>query len=168
MKRIISLAFIIALTGCVTGTRTTQILMQSTDDEMLPQLDILTKTNALVRAYKPPKGQITKKSSQMKMYKKSFPPSDLPRYTIQVVALSHNNGFNEYMNILPLNKPMWSNKKVVKGYPWYTLLYGSFNSKDHAQCVLDALPNNIKKHGPFIRSFSAIKSSASPVMTPLK
>ncbi|MCC4798692.1 hypothetical protein BCT30_20710 [Enterovibrio norvegicus] len=89
------------------------------------------------------------------------------KYTIQVIALSHNKGFTEYMDKLPSDKPVWSNKKMVEGLPWYTLLYGEFPSKEAAKSALNALPKTIKEYGPFIRSFSSIKGSSTPDMTRL-
>lgn len=166
MKRIIYFAFIIMLTGCVGETRTTQILMQSIDDEMLPKSEMLLDPNVAARSLESAMNISSEKATSKKTREPDL--QHLKKYTIQVVALSHNKGFNEYISKLPMGKPMWTNKKVVKGFPWYTLLYGEFNSKDHAQCVLDTLPSNIKKHGPFIRSFSAIKSSSTPEMIKLK
>lgn len=88
-------------------------------------------------------------------------------YTIQVLALSHNKGFQPYLNKLPSDQPVWMNQKQVQGLPWYTLLYGHFETRQQAEQALKALPNDVKSYGPFIRSLTKIKSSATPKMTKL-
>ncbi|UTV30026.1 SPOR domain-containing protein [Photobacterium atrarenae] len=88
-------------------------------------------------------------------------------YTIQVLALSHNKGFQPYLNKLPSDQPVWMNQKQVQGLPWYTLLYGRFETRQQAEQALKALPNDVKSYGPFIRSLAKIKSSSTPKMTKL-
>ncbi|MEJ2765862.1 SPOR domain-containing protein [Photobacterium sp. MCCC 1A19761] len=88
-------------------------------------------------------------------------------YTIQVLALSHNKGFQPYLNKLPSNQPVWMNQKQVQGLPWYTLLYGHFETRQQAEQALKNLPNDVKAYGPFIRSLAKIKSSTTPKMTKL-
>ncbi|UXI04112.1 SPOR domain-containing protein [Photobacterium sp. TY1-4] len=88
-------------------------------------------------------------------------------YTIQVLALSHNKGFQPYLNKLPSNQPVWMNQKQVQGLPWYTLLYGHFETRQQAEQALSSLPNDVKAYGPFIRSLAKIKSSTTPKMTKL-
>lgn len=176
MKKILSIAFTLVLAGCAGGTSTTQILTQSSEEEVMPVTDTMAPASKPemtkpmpkpVAAEKPkapaPKPVMTaqkKPKPTPKPVKK--PAAASSTYTIQVIALSHNKGFSEYMNKLPSDKPVWSNKKMVDGLPWYTLLYGEFNSKSEAQNALKALPNDIKQYGPFIRSFASIKSSANP------
>ncbi|USH05604.1 SPOR domain-containing protein [Grimontia kaedaensis] len=177
MKKILSIAFTLALAGCAGGTSTTQILTQSSEEEVMPVTENMAPASKPemtkpmpkpVSAEKPkapaPKPVMTAQKKPKPVPKPAKKPSatSSSTYTIQVIALSHNKGFSEYINRLPSDKPVWSNKKMVDGLPWYTLLYGEFKSKAEAQKALKALPNDIKQYGPFIRSFASIKSSATP------
>ncbi len=71
------------------------------------------------------------------------------------------------MNKLPSNQPVWMNKKELQGLPWYTLLYGHYDTREQAKQALAALPNDVKDYGPFIRSLNEIKSSSTPKLTKL-
>ncbi|WP_195714661.1 SPOR domain-containing protein [Grimontia hollisae] len=167
MKKILSIVLTLALTGCAGGTSTTQILTQSSEEEVMP-------VSQPIAPAPEPKPEIVSPKPMPKpmVAAKPKPPkkpvaSESTTYTIQVIALSHNKGFNDYMNKLPSDKPVWSNKKMVDGLPWYTLLYGEFASKEDAKRALNALPKDIKQFGPFIRSIASIKSSSTPEMTRL-
>lgn len=166
MKKMISIVFTLLLAGCV-GTRSTQLLTQSTKDGVYPVLDMSMEKRQLEME---PERVIAKKMpldkyaavKPLPIQRMKTAPAPREKYTIQVVALGYNSGFSQYMKILPKKRSMWSNDKMLNGLPWYTLLYGQYDSKDHAECVLNTLPMEIKKQGPFIRSFSAIKSSNNP------
>lgn len=187
MKKILSVAFTLMLAGCTGGATTTQILTQSVEEEVMPVTQTMPATPAPdmnkpkpamtkpapkpVMAQKPamekPVATAANKPAKKPAVAKSKSQHENRKYTIQVIALSHNKGFAEYMNKLPSDKPVWSNKKMVDGLPWFTLLYGEFNSKVDAENALKALPKNIKQYGPFIRSFASIKASSTPEMTRL-
>ncbi|OOE57898.1 SPOR domain-containing protein [Salinivibrio sp. ML323] len=92
------------------------------------------------------------------------PATQSAGYTIQVVALSHDRGFSDYAKRLPSDQPLWSNKKMVDGLPWYTLLYGEYPSRDAAKRAIKALPQTIQEYGPFVRDISKIKRSSTPEM----
>lgn len=164
MNKMISIVFTLALAGCVGSSRTTQLLTHSTKDEVHPVFDmsmdksnVKTEPQSVIEKMSPALQLAAVKPVPWKEIKVQTPSKE--KYTIQVVALSYDSGLSEYMKKLPQNRSMWSNNKLLNGLPWYTLLYGQYDSKDHALCVLNTLPNEIKKQGPFIRSFSAIKSS---------
>ncbi|KXF83235.1 SPOR domain-containing protein [Enterovibrio coralii] len=186
MKKIFPIALTFVLAGCVGGATTTQILTQTTEEEVMPVTQTVASNltdDSAAAVPKPqpkpaPKPVMTEKPEMAKpvqtaQQKPAPKPVKKPvattggKYTIQVVALSHNKGFGDYVNKLPSDKPVWSNKKMVDGLPWYTLLYGEFNSKAEAKQALSALPKNIKAYGPFIRSVASIKQSATPEMTRL-
>ncbi|MDD1779653.1 SPOR domain-containing protein [Enterovibrio sp. ZSDZ35] len=181
MKKIFPIALTFVLAGCVGGATTSQILTQTTEEEVMPVTQTVAVnladdavTQEAMPVPKPaPKPVVTEKPKMTKPVSTAKPapkPVTKPamtsgsKYTIQVVALSHNKGFGDYVNKLPSDKPVWSNKKMVDGLPWYTLLYGEYNSKADAKKALNALPKNIKAYGPFIRSMASIKSSATPEM----
>ncbi|MGF1863995.1 SPOR domain-containing protein [Enterovibrio norvegicus] len=196
MKKILSVALTLALAGCAGGSNTTQLLLtQSSGAEVMPlsstepsnvtpetvkpapkmpaNVEPMPKPAPKVAATATPKPMPMKEKPMVASTKAEKPMMKMPattsskKYTIQVIALSHNKGFTEYMDKLPSDKPVWSNKKMVEGLPWYTLLYGEFPSKEAAKSALNALPKTIKEYGPFIRSFSSIKGSSTPDMTRL-
>ncbi|ELR65773.1 DamX-related protein [Photobacterium marinum] len=116
------------------------------------------------------KKQVTPKPVDKPKPKPVYKPAatDPEGYTIQVLALSHNKGFRPYMNKLPSNQPVWMNKKQLQGVPWYTMLFGHYRTREEAKRALNALPQDVKDYGPFIRSFSEIKTSPTPKLTKLK
>jgi Uncharacterized protein conserved in bacteria len=160
MKKLGLLAIVLLLTGCSSGGVTTEIYSQtieSTDtretvETSAPQPKDDT-AQVVAKAEPAPKKQTMKASSQG------------PGYTIQIVALSHDRGFSDYAKRLPSNEPLWSNKKMVDGLPWYTLLYGEYSSRESAKRAIKALPQTIQQYGPFVRDIADIKRSSTPEMT---
>ncbi|WP_074214733.1 SPOR domain-containing protein [Salinivibrio sp. ES.052] len=160
MKKLGLLAIAMLLTGCSGGGVTTEIYSQtieSTDTRNTaqtadPQPMATAKSVPQTKPKPAPKKQTVKPSSQG------------PGYTIQVVALSHDRGFSDYAKRLPSNQPLWSNKKMVDGLPWYTLLYGEYASRDAAKRAIKALPQTIRQYGPFVRDIADIKRSSTPEM----
>ncbi|WP_025672932.1 SPOR domain-containing protein [Salinivibrio socompensis] len=162
MKKLGLLAIAVLLTGCSGGGVTTEIYSQTiestntreTAQTSTPQpKDNVAKQAPKANVEPAPKKQTMKASSQG------------PGYTIQVVALSHDRGFSDYAKRLPSNQPLWSNKKMVDGLPWYTLLYGEYPSRDAAKRAIRALPQTIQQYGPFVRDIADIKRSSTPEMT---
>ncbi len=163
MKKLALLAIVMLLTGCSGGGVTTEIYSQtieSTDKRDSVQTEDTARTadaEPMMNTAKPepkpaPKKQAVKSATQS------------AGYTIQVVALSHDRGFSDYAKRLPSDQPLWSNKKMVDGLPWYTLLYGEYPSRDAAKRAIKALPQTIQEYGPFVRDISKIKRSSTPEM----
>ncbi|ODP96237.1 DamX-related protein [Salinivibrio sp. SS3] len=163
MKKLALLAIVMLLTGCSGGGVTTEIYSQtieSTDKRDTVQTEDSAQTadaEPMMNTAKPepktaPKKQAVKSATQS------------AGYTIQVVALSHDRGFSDYAKRLPSDQPLWSNKKMVDGLPWYTLLYGEYPSRDAAKRAIKALPQTIQEYGPFVRDISKIKRSSTPEM----
>ncbi|OOE69120.1 SPOR domain-containing protein [Salinivibrio kushneri] len=157
MKKLALLAIVMLLTGCSGGGVTTEIYSQtieSTDKrDTVQTADAEPMMNTAKPEPKPaPKKQAVKSATQS------------AGYTIQVVALSHDRGFSDYAKRLPSDQPLWSNKKMVDGLPWYTLLYGEYPSRDAAKRAIKALPQTIQEYGPFVRDISKIKRSSTPEM----
>ncbi|QUJ70379.1 SPOR domain-containing protein (plasmid) [Photobacterium sp. GJ3] len=86
-------------------------------------------------------------------------------FTVQVLGLSKNNGFAPYVAKLPGEQPVWVNQKTYQEKPWYTLLYGHFDTVQEAQAAIKALPSDIQSFGPFVRSMAKIHQSAEPKLT---
>ncbi|MCW8329416.1 SPOR domain-containing protein [Photobacterium sp. SDRW27] len=190
MKKVAVLAVVAALAGCASDSDNMQIITSSSEEtyteEQLSSMEQIreAKETQPVVALKeevvepqpvkqvvkqepkkqPPKQQL-KQQPKKPAYKYAKTASE--GYTIQVLALSHNKGFTPYINKLPSDQPVWMNKKELQGLPWYTLLFGHYDTREEAKRALNALPRDVKNYGPFIRSLDEIKSSPSPKLTKL-
>ena len=174
MKKLAVLAVVTAISGCASDSGNTEIITSSTEEvfvqeqmesETLAKLDETTISDVDDGADQATATEVIKKaaeenaSSNLELSKSG--------YSIQVLALSHNKGFTTYMNKLPSDKPVWTNVKKINGVPWYTLLYGQFETREQARSALDALPNDVKTYGPFIRDLDEVKASPTPKLTRL-
>ncbi|WP_198532048.1 SPOR domain-containing protein [Salinivibrio sp. IB282] len=163
MKKLALLAIVMLLTGCSGGGVTTEIYSQtieSTDKRDSVQTEDTAQTadaEPMMNTAKPEPKPAPKKQA-------AKPATQSAGYTIQLVALSHDRGFSDYAKRLPSDQPLWSNKKMVDGLPWYTLLYGEYPSRDAAKRAIKALPQTIQEYGPFVRDISKIKRSSTPEM----
>ena len=195
MKKIAVFTVVAALAGCASDTETTQLISSSSEEvytadqlrtmEQMQEAKIKQAVIAVSEeAVKPvvipePAPKLAKQAVpvQPKPIAKAKPEPVKPAYkyakvasegyTIQVLALSHNKGFTPYINKLPSDQPVWMNKKELKGLPWYTLLFGHYDTREEAKRALNALPKDVKDYGPFIRSLDAIKASPTPKLTKL-
>ncbi|AJR05831.1 DamX-related protein [Photobacterium gaetbulicola] len=174
MKKLAVLAVVAAISGCASDSGNTEII-SSSKQEIYHQEQLESETLAnLADSTLSDEGRGPDQATAADIIKKAAeedkaaqPQLAKSGYSIQVLALSHNKGFTSYMNKLPSDKPVWTNKKELNGIPWYTLLYGQFETREQARQALDALPNNVKTYGPFIRSLDEVKASPSPKLTRL-
>ena len=180
MKKLAVLAIVASIAGCASDSEKTEIISSSTEEVyQQEQLDTLAKLEESIvadeSADQAKATEVIKKAAEeSKTAKTNNDPiasSDAvvskSGYSIQVLALSHNKGFETYINKLPSNHPVWTNKKQLNGVSWYTVLYGQFDSKAAAREALQALPNDVKKYGPFIRDLDEVKASPTPKLTRL-
>lgn len=86
-------------------------------------------------------------------------------FTVQVLGVSKNSGFASYIAKLPGQQPVWVNQKTFHEKPWYTLLYGHFDTVQEAQAAIKDLPAEIRSFGPFVRSLARIHQSPEPKLT---
>ncbi|WEM45773.1 SPOR domain-containing protein (plasmid) [Photobacterium sp. DA100] len=173
MKKLAVLAVVAAISGCASDSGNTEII-SSSKQEIFHQDPLESETLANLAESTISDGDHADQATAADIIKKAAeedkaaqPQSAKVGYSIQVLALSHNKGFTSYMNKLPSDKPVWTNKKELNGIPWYTLLYGQFDTREQARQALDALPNDVKSYGPFIRSLDEVKASPSPKLTRL-
>ncbi len=152
MKKILPLLLPIILTACADSDRQSQMVTQTSEEVIVASTPIETEIEM---------GQIEPPPA----FEDELSVEETPKpsgFTIQVLSLSDPNGFQPYISKLPENTAFWSNKKDVSGKDWYALLYGEFATMSEAKDALDKLPANIKKFGPYIRSFTSIEKSSSP------
>lgn len=197
MKKIVFIAAAVMLSGCATESETTELVTSSvqeqyqTEPAFVFEKDPLKETTTVVEEYAVVKEKVTDKVIEQKPSETVVeeyaaesvvisPPSDekpviykyatkaVDGYTIQVVASKHESGFSRYVNRLPAAQPVWVNERDLNGAPWYTLLYGQFETKEAARQALQALPQEMKDFGPFIRDLRQIKTSPSPKLTQVK
>ncbi|PSW05344.1 SPOR domain-containing protein [Photobacterium lipolyticum] len=196
MKKIAVLVVVTALAGCASDNETTQIISSSSEEvytteqitEIAQMRDAKVEKESVVLKEEVAKAPVQKvvrvDSSKELQSTKVTPPQKQAKptqtkpdykyssianhgYTIQVLALSHNQSFSTYLNKLPSNQPVWMNKKKLEGLPWYTLLFGQYETRAEAKRALNALPQDVKAYGPFIRSLDEIKASSTPKLTKL-
>jgi len=111
----------------------------------------------------------TQQASKPQTAKVSYEYSTEPAtgFTVQVLGVSKNGGFASYIAKLPGQQPVWVNQKTFHEKPWYTLLYGHFNTAQEAQAAIKDLPAEIQSFGPFVRSLAKIHQSPEPKLTKL-
>ncbi|WP_428446309.1 SPOR domain-containing protein [Photobacterium nomapromontoriensis] len=187
MKKLAVLAVATVLAGCASDTQLTQLVSSSSEEvysggqsETIINNDDLTVSKNIAESEVVIQDQTVEATPAKKtqvlvndhveqpkpvIYKYAEPSQS--GYTIQVLALSHNKGFTNYVNKLPSDQPVWMNEKDLHGVPWFTLLYGHFDTKDQARRALKALPQDVLDFGPFIRDLAVIKKSPNPKLTKL-
>ena len=173
MKKLAVLAVVTAISGCASDSGKTEIITSSTE-EVFIQEQLESETLAKLDETSIAEAGSADQETATEVIKKAAEESSSSDvalsqsgYSIQVLALSHNKGFTTYMNKLPSDKPVWTNVKTINGVPWYTLLYGQFETREQARIALDALPNDVKTYGPFIRDLDEVKASPTPKLTRL-
>lgn len=175
MKKLAMLAVVTAVSGCASDSGNTEIITSSKEEIYLQEQvasETLTKLEEDTipnndRADQATATDVIKKAAEEDKATGTEQQLSKSGYSIQVLALSHNKGFVSYMNKLPSDQPVWTNKKQLNGVPWYTLLYGKFDTKEQARKALEALPRNVKAYGPFIRDLDEVKASPTPKLTRL-
>ncbi|MGR5151937.1 SPOR domain-containing protein [Photobacterium swingsii] len=169
MKKIAVLAVATALVGCASNTESLEIVSSTSQEvysaEQIAAMQGEETAQNVTTTEVSHETQVEPKTETRPTYQYVEAAKD--GYTIQVLALSHNQGFTTYMNKLPSNQPVWTNKKVLDGLPWYTLLFGQYETREQAKRALNALPQDIKNYGPFIRKIDDIKASSNPKLTKL-
>ncbi len=87
-------------------------------------------------------------------------------YTVQLTGSSSDSSIKQliekYNHVKPLEL-MVSNRN---GSDWYSLLYGSFKSKDEANKAYNKLPSGLKKNKPWIRSVESVQKQMGSIIKP--
>ncbi|MCQ1056938.1 SPOR domain-containing protein [Photobacterium sp. DNB23_23_1] len=173
MKKLAILAVVTAMSGCASDSENTEIITSS-QEEIYLQEQVESETLAKLEEDTISSSESVDQATVADVIKKAAEEDKASglqlskaSYSIQVLALSHNKGFVSYMNKLPSDQPVWTNTKQLNGVPWYTLLYGNFDTKEQARKALEALPRDVKEYGPFIRDLAEVKASPTPKLTRL-
>ncbi len=88
--------------------------------------------------------------------------AEIGQYSIQLLGMHELKALLAYAKRYPLDGERTYARTTYQGRDWYILLYGTFPGVQDARAALDALPDPIREHQPWIRelpvgpSFTAI------------
>ena len=86
---------------------------------------------------------------------------DPSQYTIQVIGVRSETTLLRFIgeNASDLSSQQLAYyHSIFRSEEWFPLLYGIYESKKDARLALDGLPENIRKHSPWIRTLSAVQN----------
>jgi DamX protein len=78
-------------------------------------------------------------------------------YTLQLVAVENVESLQSFIRTNGLQGKVHTHQTLRKGVAWYSLLWGSFESRDLALQAQTQLPAAIQKSGVWVRSFGSIR-----------
>ncbi len=78
-------------------------------------------------------------------------------YTLQLVAVENIESLQRFISTHGLKGKVHTHQTLRKGVAWYSLLWGSFKSRDLALQAQTQLPAAIQKSGVWARSFGSIR-----------
>ncbi|MEJ2404354.1 MAG: AAA family ATPase [Candidatus Thiodiazotropha sp.] len=78
-------------------------------------------------------------------------------YTLQLVAVENVESLQSFIRMNGLQGKVHTHQTLRKGVAWYSLLWGSFESRDLALQAQTQLPAAIQKSGVWVRSFGSIR-----------
>ncbi len=80
-------------------------------------------------------------------------------YTIQILGTGNERLLRHQIKNSDLLDKVAYFKKSREGNPWYSLIYGSYNSREAAQAAAQTLPSALRKSNPWIRKIGDIQAS---------
>ncbi len=78
-------------------------------------------------------------------------------YTLQLIAVENIESLQRFINSNGLHGQVHTHKTLRKGVPWYSLLWGSFESREQALQAQSQLPQAVQKAGVWARSFGSLQ-----------
>jgi septal ring-binding cell division protein DamX len=117
-----------------------------------PKLKVITSTTPLTTP-------LTTTVKLISISSKSIPINGLNdnKWTFQLISLSSEASMIDYIKRNKLASQAYYFERVVNGKKRYTLIYGSYASKQQAEKQLKTLPATIRQGKPWIRSYADIK-----------
>ena len=82
-----------------------------------------------------------------------------PHYTLQLMGARDRDRIVRFMRRHGLTGPSAIFERELKGLPWYSLVYGSYPSRDAAVAARDRLPGRLKGSDAWPRTFGSIIKS---------
>ncbi|HED39827.1 MAG TPA: outer membrane protein assembly factor BamD [Chromatiales bacterium] len=83
------------------------------------------------------------------------------RFTIQLLGTENEALLRHQIKSNGLLNEVAYYKKLREGAPWYSLIYGSYHSREAATAAAQALPPALRKGKPWIRKIGDIQASLS-------
>ena len=80
-------------------------------------------------------------------------------YTIQLMAAGSESLVRQYIDRHQLSDRADYFESRYRGKPWFSVIYGRFDSYDDAKAALDALPASLRSARPWVRSYDGIEAS---------
>ncbi|MET0027744.1 MAG: AAA family ATPase [Candidatus Thiodiazotropha sp.] len=78
-------------------------------------------------------------------------------YTLQLIAVENVESLQRFIRANGLQGQVHTHKTLRKGVPWYSLLWGSFGSREQALEAQNQLPLAVQKAGVWARSFGSLQ-----------
>lgn len=84
---------------------------------------------------------------------------DPRHYTVQILGMHNKNKLKSFMNETKLKGKVRCCRGNHQGKPWYILVYGEYATREEAQKVMAALPEEVKNQKPWVRSFASLQGT---------
>lgn len=79
-------------------------------------------------------------------------------FTIQLIAVPTVNEAVGFIKQFKLEKLANYYVNNLQSSPWYSVIYGSYHTKDEARMAITKMPFKLRKNNPWIRKFSEVQS----------
>jgi len=98
-------------------------------------------------------------AKQYSASEKEILKNDPRHYTVQILGMHNKNKLQSFMNEAKLKGKVRYCRGNHQGKPWYILVYGEYATREEAQKVMAALPEEVKKQKPWVRSFASLQGT---------
>jgi len=88
---------------------------------------------------------------------KQLAPEKNQHFTVQLMASDHFGDVKSFITKYQLGKKAHYFRTSNQGKPWYMLTYGRYASEKQAENALKHLPQSLKKHSPWVKSFAILE-----------
>lgn len=78
-------------------------------------------------------------------------------YTLQLLGVAHEENLKRFLAQHKLQSNTYTYRTILRGKPWYVLIYGKYKSKTDADKAKHQLPLAVQHMIPWSRSFASIK-----------
>lgn len=96
-------------------------------------------------------------ASAIKPQSQAVSANDQNGFTVQLMASNRLGDIKAFIVEHKLKNKAHYFETTFKGKPWYMLTYGKYPTEQAALATLKNLPMNLKKQGPWVKSFTTIE-----------
>lgn len=79
-------------------------------------------------------------------------------FTIQIMAARDETFIRQFIDKHQLNNQVAYFESRYQGEPWFSVIYGNFDSYRAAKAAAASLPASLKAAGPWVRSYNGVKA----------